>query len=81
MNQIFFEIKQQSLKYILNEQNEKQITLLVHPYIEAYIKKGLPSLQWKWFFNLRKWIKVKGVASYYLTEFHFLNAMEEEIKL
>jgi len=70
-----------NLKYILNEQNEKKITLLVHPYIEAYIKKGFPSLQWKWFLNLRKWIKVKGMASYYLTEFHFLNAAEEEIKL
>ena len=70
-----------NLKYILNEQNEQQITLLVHPYIEAYIKKGFISLQWKWFFSLKKWIRVKAVPSYYLTEFHFLNASEEEIKL
>ena len=70
-----------NLNYILNEQNEKGITLCVHPYIEAYIKKGLISCQWKWFFKFNKWVKVKPVSSYYLTEFHFLNSKEEEIKL
>ena len=70
-----------NLNYILNEQNEKGITLSVHPYIEAFIKKGLVSCQWKWFFKFNKWVKVKAVASFYLTEFHFLNSKEEEIKL
>lgn len=72
---------QSNLNYILVEQNEKDITLSVHPYIEAYIKKGLISCQWKWFFQYGKWIKVSGVSSYYLTEFHFLNSKGEEIKL
>ncbi len=70
-----------NLNYILNEQNEKNITLCVHPYIEAYITKGFYSCQWKWFFKFNKWIKVKAIPSYYLTEFHFLNSKEEEIKL
>lgn len=70
-----------NLNYILNEQNERNITLCVHPYIEAYIKKGLYSVQWKWFFNFGKWISVKAEPSYYLTEFHFLNSKQEEIKL
>lgn len=72
---------QSNLNYILVEQNEKNITLCVHPYIEAYIKKGWLSCQLKWFFQYGKWIKVKGISSYYLTEFHFLNAKGEEIKL
>lgn len=70
-----------NLNYILKEQNEKNITLCVHPYIEAYIKKGFISRQWKWFFDFNKWVRVKPVPSYYLTEFHFLNSKEEEIKL
>ena len=70
-----------NLNYILKEQNEKNITLCVHPYIEAYIKKGFISRQLKWFFDFSKWVKVKGAPSYYLTEFHFLNSKEEEIKL
>jgi ribonuclease G len=70
-----------NLNYILNEQNEKDITLNVHPYIDAYIKKGLISQRMKWLFKYGKWIKVKSIASYNLTEFHFQNKKEEEIKL
>lgn len=70
-----------NLNFILNEQNEKKVTLCVHPYIEAYIKRGLISRQWHWFLTYGKWIKVKAIPSYYLTEFHFLNSKEEEIKL
>ncbi|HEY1008516.1 MAG TPA: Rne/Rng family ribonuclease [Sphingobacteriaceae bacterium] len=70
-----------NLDYILNEQNERSITLTVHPYIEAYIKKGLLSIQRRWFIKYGKWIKVKAITSYHLTEFHFLNAKEEEIKI
>jgi ribonuclease G len=70
-----------NLNYILNEQNERSVILCVHPYIEAFIKKGFISIQYKWFFKFSKWIKVKAVPSYDLTEFHFLNSKEEEIKL
>ncbi|MFM6975281.1 MAG: ribonuclease E/G, partial [Sphingobacteriaceae bacterium] len=70
-----------NLQYIIKEQNEKSITLCVHPYIAAYIKKGVFSLQWKWFLNYGRWIGIKSVQSYHLTEFHFLNSKEEEIKL
>jgi ribonuclease G len=70
-----------NFNYILVEQNEKSITLCVHPYIEAYIKKGLISQQIKWYFKYNQWIKVKANPSYQITEFRFLNAKEEEIKL
>ena len=70
-----------NLSFILEEQNEKNITLCVHPYIEAYITSGFISRRLKWFFKYGKWIKVKAIQSYYLTEFHFFNSKEEEIKL
>ncbi len=70
-----------NLDYVLNEQAEKGITLCVHPYVAAFIKKGLISTQMKWFFNYKQWVKVKPIPSYHLTEFHFLSAKEEEIKL
>lgn len=70
-----------NLNYILREQNEKNITLCVHPYIDAYIKKGLISLRWRWFMKFGQRIKVKPVNSYHLTEFRFLSAKGEEIKL
>lgn len=70
-----------NLNYILREQNEKGVTLCVHPYIEAYITKGIFNLQRRWFFKYGQWIKVKAQSSYHLTEFHFISAKDEEIKL
>ncbi len=70
-----------NFNYILVEQNEKSITLVVHPYIEAYIKKGLINRQWKWYFKYSQWIKVKSNPAYQITEFHFFSSKDEEIKL
>jgi ribonuclease G len=70
-----------NFNYILVEQNEKHITLCVHPYIEAYIKKGIYTRQMKWYIKYSQWIKVKSNPAYQITEFHFFNAKEEEIKL
>jgi len=70
-----------NFNYILVEQNEKSITLCVHPYIEAYLKQGLISRQWKWYFKYKQWIKVKSNPAYQITEFHFFSGKDEEIKL
>ncbi|MEO8884942.1 MAG: Rne/Rng family ribonuclease [Mucilaginibacter sp.] len=70
-----------NFNYILTEQNEKGINLCVHPYIEAYIKKGLITRQMKWLVKYNQWIKVKSNPAYQITEFHFFNAKDEEIKL
>ncbi|MES2275381.1 MAG: Rne/Rng family ribonuclease [Bacteroidota bacterium] len=70
-----------NFNFILVEQNEKSITLAVHPYIEAYIKQGLVSRQMKWYFKYKQWIKVKANPNYQITEFHFFSSKDEEIKL
>jgi ribonuclease G len=70
-----------NFNFILEEQNEKNITLCVHPYIEAYIKKGIFNRQMKWYFKYNQWIKVKSNPAYQITEFHFFSSKDEEIKL
>jgi ribonuclease G len=70
-----------NFNYILTEQNQKNITLCVHPYIEAYIKKGIYNRQMKWYFKYKQWIKVDSNPAYQITEFHFMNNKGEEIKL
>lgn len=72
---------EKNLSYIINTLNLKDITLTVHPYIGAYITKGLMSLRVKWFFKYQKWIKVEPDNSYHMAEYHFFNNLEEEIKL
>ena len=70
-----------NLRYILKEQNEKKVTLCVHPFIAAYFTKGIFSIRYHWWVKYKKWVKVKPVNSYHFTEYHFLNAAEDEIKV
>ena len=72
-----------NLRYILTDQNEPSVTLCVHPYLEAYITKGLffNSLRHKWSRKYKKSVKVKPVSSYHFMEYHFLNKNEDEIKV
>ena len=72
-----------NIRYLCREQNEKSLTLQVHPYLEAYFKQGsfFRSLQWKWFFKYKRWITVEPISTYHLMEYHFLNKQGEEIKI
>lgn len=70
-----------TLRYILKEQNEKSVTLWVNPFIEAYLKQGFPSIRMKWYFKFKKWVQVKSNLNYHINEYHFLNKQDEEIKL
>lgn len=70
-----------NLDYIIKNQNQKEITLFVHPYVEAYLKKGMPSVQWKWFFKYKKWVKLKSNPNFTMTEYRFFKSLDEEITL
>jgi ribonuclease G len=62
------------------KQNEKDLTILVHPFVYAYFTKGFPSIRMKWFFNFKTWIKLREDSSLGLTDFKFLNRNEDEIE-
>ncbi len=50
----------------------------------AYITKGewfSVHMQWKWRFKYGRKVKVRENTNYHLTEFHFFDKHDEEIKL
>lgn len=69
-----------NLNYLIHDQNEKKLTLVVHPYISAFLTKGIKSIQMGWFFKYRSWIKVESIKDYQLMEFHFFNKNGDIIK-
>ena len=70
-----------NIKYLLQHQNEKYLKMCIHPYIYAYLTKGIFSFRIKWFFKFRKWIRIVPMSSYHFLEYHFFNKDDDEIKL
>ncbi|MBS9774907.1 MAG: ribonuclease E/G [Tenacibaculum sp.] len=54
-----------------NNKNCKGITLNVHPFIAAYLTKGLNSIRFKWFLKHKKWIKILPRDSYQYLNYKF----------
>ena len=70
-----------NLRYLCSSQNEKQLTIIVHPYVYAYLTKGLLSIRLKWVYKYRVRLKVRSSESYGLLSYKFLNASGDEIAL
>jgi ribonuclease G len=75
------EIIEQTLDTLLLSQNEKEITLVVHPYLYSFFTKGAFSIRFKWYMKYHRWVKLIEDSSLPLTEFTFLNSELEEIKI
>lgn len=70
-----------NLDILLTDKKMKGISLLVHPYLEAYFKKGLLSRQMKWFMKYKTWIGVRSVSENHLLSYSFVDKNNEEIVL
>lgn len=73
---------EKNLSYLVNQQH-KDLTLVTHPILYAYFTKGglFRSKTWKWRWKFGQKIKVKENTNYHLTEYHFFDHHDEEIKL
>ena len=73
---------EKNLSYLINHQH-KSLTLVVHPIMHAYLTKGswLKSKQWKWRWKYGQKVRIKENTNYHLTEFHFFDKHDDEIKL
>lgn len=70
-----------NISYLINEQNERDLTLTVHPFVYAYIKKGFFNLLWTWRRKYHQRINVKSQNANHFLEYHFYNKTGDEIKM
>ena len=68
------------LDKLITLKEHKKILLNVHPFIAAYLKKGIPSIQHRWFTKYRKWIKILPRDAYQYLNFEFTNNKGELIE-
>ena len=61
-------------------QKEKgKLYLHVHPFVEAYLTKGIMSIQMKWFMKYKKWVTIVPRDSFKYLEYRIFNSDKEEL--
>ncbi|MEZ4938920.1 MAG: Rne/Rng family ribonuclease [Crocinitomicaceae bacterium] len=70
-----------NLKYLIKDRKEPHVSLVVHPYLEAYFTKGLFSKRWKWYRSMKKWVSIRPNSSFHLLQYKFVDKKNEEISL
>ncbi len=59
------------LEKLIAQNGVQNIVLNVHPFVGAFITKGFPSIQLKWFMKHKKWIKVLPRDAFMYLQFQF----------
>ncbi|MFT5777511.1 MAG: ribonuclease G [Crocinitomicaceae bacterium] len=78
---LYAEEIENNIDFLIGTRKEQGVTLQVHPYLEAFFKKGVMSRQMKWFFKYKKWIPVRGNSDNHFLQYSFVNKENEEITL
>lgn len=68
----------EAIRNIMQKEKGK-LYLHVHPFVEAYLTKGLHSIQMKWFLKYKKWVTIIPRDSFKYLEFRLYNSKKEEL--
>lgn len=78
---LFTDVLERSLAFIVDKIKTRKLILNLHPFVAAYLKKGLFPLYRKWNLKYRIILKVQAVTSYHMLEYHFYDRFDNEIDL
>jgi ribonuclease G len=76
---LFVDELSNKVNYAFNDLHKKKLMLKVHPYVAAYLIKGLKSIRNKWFMAYYKWVKIEENSSFSFLEYHFYDDNQEEL--
>ena len=78
---LFTDELQTQLAFIVDKIKTKKLILNVHPFVSAWLKKGLFPMYRRWNLKYRISLKVQPATSYHMLEYHFYDRDENEIDL
>jgi len=76
---LFIDKIENHITSILEKEKHNMLVLKLHPYVAAYLKKGIIPLSLKWRFHFKIRIKVVSISSYDFLEYHLFDTRGEEI--
>lgn len=72
---------ERDLEFVMQSRPKAPLYLRVHPYIEAFLKRGWPSRQMRWFMKYNKWIRIVAHSDYPLSDYKFFEGNDDEIRM
>ena len=76
---VFVDQLKDKLEMLAQKKVLKEITLIAHPFVIAYLKRGFPSFQIRWSFKNRVILYLKENNAISLLEYSFLNSKGQRI--
>lgn len=61
------------------KKGHKNVSLTAHPFVAAFLTRGIPSPRSKWFIDHKRWVKILPRDAYTYLEYHFHDKNGEEI--
>lgn len=68
------------IEFIMKSQHPTKLTLAVHPYLHAYLRKSFFSQQIAWWRAYRRWISLRADNNYPLVVYKFFDENNDEIR-
>lgn len=78
---LFTDKLEEKIDYLVNHLQVKKFTMYVHPFVEAYIKKGLITLYGKWRRRYGRGVKIVADESLAYLQYRVFDADKTEIDL
>ena len=70
-----------NVRYLIEKGRFQGVSLEVHPFVEAYLKKGVKSIHRSWWMKYKKRVPVKGISSLHLLDYRFIEASGEILEV
>lgn len=78
---LFTDKLEEKIDYLVNSLEVKKFTLYVHPYVEAYLKKGMFSIYGKWRRRFGRGMKLLADESLAYLQYKVIDSEKKEIDL
>jgi ribonuclease G len=78
---LFTDELERSLAFIVDKIKTRKLLLNTHPFVAAYLTKGIFPVFRKWNMKYKIMLKVQAVTSYHMLEYHFYDRDNNEIDL
>lgn len=78
---LFSDELERALSFIVDKIKTHSIILNVHPFVAAFLKKGIFPIYRSWNLKYKIFLKIQAVTSYHMLEYHFFDRYGNEIDL